>query len=91
MKVSRIQEIRKNTILIRLHRDKQEGVSHSTESMYFQSPVLLVSYGTVKFNCHAQVTPSDIMLGMVLIISQRVEKDPPSKVSNFVISLLGNS
>lgn len=47
MKVSRIHKIRKITILVRLHSDKQ-GVCHSTESMYFQSPVLLVNYGTVN-------------------------------------------
>lgn len=34
--------------LVRLHSNKQEGVCHSTESVYFQSPVLLVNYGTVN-------------------------------------------
>lgn len=48
MKVSRIHKIRKTTILVRLHRDKQGGVCHSTESRNFQSPVLLVNYGTVN-------------------------------------------
>lgn len=48
MKDSRIHKIRKNTILVRLHSDKQEGVCHTTESMYFQRPVLLVNNGTVN-------------------------------------------
>lgn len=59
-----------NTILFRLHGDKQ-GVCHSRESMHFQYPVLLVGCGTLIFNCHARITSSDIFLGSVSIISQR--------------------